>query len=244
MSDEFDYPIHPVADIFPLMTEAEFEGLKEDIRKHGQRTPVTVWCEQVIDGRHRLRACRELGRTPEYEELDYDQDPYSHVVSQNLHRRSLSASQRGIVAGKLANLQHGTNRFEKKVEAHKCVSTEAETEVGNQSVTIQEAAKALNVSERLVDQAKKVIAEAAPEVVKDIEAGKTTVGREYAKLTKPKDDKPKPAKSKSLKSAFAEWIDEFIAVDHKAALMIALCDHLSDAEAAIVADELHRRLTD
>ena len=35
------YELHPAAELFPLMTEAEFAGLKADIDEHGQRTLVS-----------------------------------------------------------------------------------------------------------------------------------------------------------------------------------------------------------
>lgn len=64
----------------------------------------------------------------------------------NVHRRHLSTKQRAAIAAELANLQHGTNRFAEKVETQICAST---------FVTIDEAAKMMNVSPRAVDMAKK-----------------------------------------------------------------------------------------
>src|SRR5690606_30090176 len=100
--------IHPVANLFPEMGAAEFTQLVDDIREHGQREPIITWRGQVVDGRHRLRACTELGVEPILREHDGDEDSLpALVVSLNLRRRHLDESQRGIVAGRLANMQSG-----------------------------------------------------------------------------------------------------------------------------------------
>src|SRR5271168_3435620 len=57
-----DRPIHPLAKLFPPLSPDEFEKLKADIQRNGQLEP--VWLDEegrVLDGRHRLRACKELG---------------------------------------------------------------------------------------------------------------------------------------------------------------------------------------
>ena len=51
------YPLHPAVEIFPGMDQASFANLVEDIRTNGQHEPILLWRGQVIDGRHRLRAC-------------------------------------------------------------------------------------------------------------------------------------------------------------------------------------------
>ena len=54
-------PIHPAAELFPPMSEAELAALGKDIRKHGLRTSIAVCSdgkspEQLLDGRSRLDA--------------------------------------------------------------------------------------------------------------------------------------------------------------------------------------------
>src|SRR5262245_46548699 len=56
-----DLTLHPYALLFPDMTESEFADLKSSIKRNGLREPITLIGNQVLDGRHRLRACRELG---------------------------------------------------------------------------------------------------------------------------------------------------------------------------------------
>jgi ParB-like chromosome segregation protein Spo0J len=94
-----EYPIHPAADLFPMMTPEEYEALKEDIRQHGQHEWATLLDGKIIDGRNRYRACRELGIETEFCELDVRDhpqpfDPVAFVLSKNLYRRHLTREQR------------------------------------------------------------------------------------------------------------------------------------------------------
>lgn len=85
------------------MDEAAFAALVADIAAHGQREPILILDGQVIDGRHRLRACEQLGLEPLVRLVSAeDGDPFGLVVSLNLHRRHLNESQRAMVAARLA----------------------------------------------------------------------------------------------------------------------------------------------
>jgi hypothetical protein len=61
-------PIHPAADLFPLMAPDELKALGEDIRKHGLRIPTIWWRDPatrrlyLLDGRNRLDAMEASGR--------------------------------------------------------------------------------------------------------------------------------------------------------------------------------------
>jgi len=94
---------HPLAALFPEMSDDDFAALKEDIRKHGIKTPILVHGGQILDGRHRYRACQELGircRTVEWD----GKDPWLEVQSLNLMRRHLAKDQIYAIQ-KLALLQ-------------------------------------------------------------------------------------------------------------------------------------------
>src|SRR5262249_42349768 len=58
-------PIHPAAELFPLMSPAELRALGDDIKKNGLKIPVTVWKGsgplQLLDGRNRLDAMEAVG---------------------------------------------------------------------------------------------------------------------------------------------------------------------------------------
>jgi len=65
-------PVHPAAELFPMMSEAELRELGEDIKKNGLKSPVVLWRDRstdadepfrwfLIDGRNRLDAMEFVG---------------------------------------------------------------------------------------------------------------------------------------------------------------------------------------
>jgi hypothetical protein len=84
---------HPLSAAFPAMSAEDFQALKDDIEVNGQREPIMLFEGMVLDGWHRYRACVDLGLKPQQFTFT-DKDPVAFVLSTNLHRRHLSASQR------------------------------------------------------------------------------------------------------------------------------------------------------
>jgi ParB-like nuclease domain len=87
-------PVHPLADLFPLMEGAEFDELVADIKKNGQREPIVLYDGMILDGRNRVRACLAAGLPKincRHPKID---DPAAYVVSANIRRRHLSAEQK------------------------------------------------------------------------------------------------------------------------------------------------------
>ena len=151
---------HPIAEIFPLMSEEPLVELTEDIRQNGQLAPITLYEGKILDGRNRYAAVKKLKLKPKTRELGKGQDPLQFVISANLHRRHLTTSQRAMVAAKIANMPVG--RPQKKTPQICGVS---ETE----------AANSLSVAPRSVSAAKKVLTEGTPEEAMAVVNGKETV---------------------------------------------------------------------
>jgi N6-adenosine-specific RNA methylase IME4 len=97
MTDITTLTHHPSADIFPMLGDRELNELAADIRAHGLREPIVLAAGAVLDGRNRLRACQLAGVQPQFRTYEGDH-PTSYVISTNLKRRHLSASQRAAVA--------------------------------------------------------------------------------------------------------------------------------------------------
>jgi hypothetical protein len=96
-----DLELHEVCQLFPPMRPEEFAGLKADIAAHGQCKPIWTLYGKVIDGKERLRACRELGIKPKTQEWDGDDgDLLAFVCGVNIHRTHLTRDQRAMCAVK------------------------------------------------------------------------------------------------------------------------------------------------
>ena len=162
---------HEIANIFPLMEGTELTELSADIKKNGLIDPIWLYENKILDGRNRYRACQEVGVEPRFQSYPGN-DPLQQVISLNLHRRHLNESQRAVVAARLANMQVGDNQY----------SGSANMPTLSQS----QAAKMLNVSERMVRTVKAIERE-APERLSEINLGKETATKIY-KLIKRSED--------------------------------------------------------
>src|SRR5436305_1918923 len=124
-------PVHPAAELFPMMSHEELTTLGEDIKKNGLQVPVVLWAETkesnpfLLDGRNRLDAMEAVGlevlRADKGDRLEvahrplygsgggismFDgsrltQDPYEHVLSANIHRRHLTQEQKRELIAKV-----------------------------------------------------------------------------------------------------------------------------------------------
>jgi ParB-like chromosome segregation protein Spo0J len=172
---EAEAAAHPCSALFPMMAGPELERLAGDIARHGLREPVLLHRDgRVIDGRNRLRACRLAGVEPACRTYEGDDaDLLDLVVSRNLHRRHLNESQRAMIAARL----EGTGRGRPGKDADLRVSR-------------ARAAGLMRVSPRLVADAKAVLREGSPEVVRDVEAGRARVSRAAATARSAKAEAP------------------------------------------------------
>jgi ParB-like chromosome segregation protein Spo0J len=175
------YEIHPIANVFPMMSPSEFEALKADIKEHGLRESIVFWKNMLVDGRNRLKACEELGIEPDESELMEETDPVAWVISHNLHRRHLSETQREVVAAKLAKLKHGEVGNGRKVDG------------SNDLSTVADAAALLNVSESGVKRAKTAIKGGCEELSQALEQDEITSSL-AASFTKAVPDQAEQAK--------------------------------------------------
>lgn len=152
------YPSHPLADIFPMIAEADLKVLAADIAANGQVEPILLLEGKVLDGRNRQAACGLAGVDPVYAEFT-GADPLSFVLSKNLHRRHLSESQRAIAAAMIVDWERGVNQ----------------ATAGSANLPTRRAAEKLSVSERAVTAARRVREHGAPELIDAIRAGKVSV---------------------------------------------------------------------
>ena len=153
-----NYDIHPLCKLFPPMLADQFEALADDIKVNGQREPIILFEGQILDGRHRYKACINIGIDPIVEEYE-GTDALSYVISKNLSRRHLDESQRAMVAAKIANLKDG-QRLE---GAPKGAATQSE------------AANQLNVSRRSVQRARVVLNKGTEDLKQAVEEGRVPV---------------------------------------------------------------------
>jgi len=144
------YTPHPIAQMFPRVEGEEFEKFVEDIRSNGLQNPIAVHGEYILDGLNRQRACEAAGVEPRYVDVG-NVDPLSYITSMNLRRRHLTTEQRAHIAADMANLAWGSNPGKGYV-----VTEEGSNDPSSDAITIEQAARAMNVSPKSVKRAKKM----------------------------------------------------------------------------------------
>ncbi|HEX3871826.1 MAG TPA: ParB N-terminal domain-containing protein [Pirellulales bacterium] len=100
---------HPVADLFPMMSDDELKDLAADIDLRGQLQPIVVHKDEILDGRNRYAACKLAGVNPTFEQYD-DDDPVGHVLAANMARRHMTKGQRAMIIAQVCLVSKQTMR--------------------------------------------------------------------------------------------------------------------------------------
>lgn len=151
-------PYHPSVTIFRDMQDDQFEQLKASIELSGQLEPIATQGGKIIDGRHRYRACLELGRKPIFKEIDAQMSAIEYCVAENLHRRHLSDFDKAEAANQIGMLSVGSNQ-------HTAVAGRSQGFLANLFET----------SADTLQRGKKIIRDGSPELQDAVRSGKISV---------------------------------------------------------------------
>jgi hypothetical protein len=112
---------HPVADLFPMLTDDELAELADDIKQRGLLQPIVLDTEgRILDGRNRLAACQLAAIEPEFTTFDGD-DPDGYALAVNIQRRNLTKGQIAMVAAQAVFVTNtGLGREEREKLASRC----------------------------------------------------------------------------------------------------------------------------
>lgn len=176
---------HPAAELFPMMSDAELNDLARDIKAHGQHKTIVVLNGQILDGRNRYEACRRAGVQPQVMEVNAAQfpSPTQWVLSENLHRRHLTADQRALIAHEASALfakeakerQRAAGGDRKSLHAPDRLPPRGGKRSAERAPTAAaQAAATAGVSARSVERARRV-QQAKPELLEKVRAGELTL---------------------------------------------------------------------
>jgi DNA modification methylase len=159
---------HPLAGAIPEMSEDEYRELVDSISRNGLREPIVLFEGKILDGRHRWRACRELGLSTTCRPFEGSlREAIELVADVNLCRRHLEPGQRALAAIELCTMIGSRGGRPKKTS-----STE--------EVSRAEAAKLAGVSPGSIDRAITICLE--PDLAQAVRQGKMTLRAAEAKL--------------------------------------------------------------
>ena len=175
-----DLRVHPAARIVPPLGPTELAGLRADIGTYGVAEPLRLAGDgRVLDGAHRLAVAEALG-LPSIPVLTADYAvgaEAEYALRSALHRRSLTADQKALVAARLADhlgrrRRQGSARAAASARWSGHASRTAPIRDASRppdSRTL--AARTFGVSERRLRLARELSA-AAPELAREVEAGR------------------------------------------------------------------------
>lgn len=90
--------LHPAADLFPMLNDAQIAPLVESIRRgFDPAYPILRYRGLILDGRNRLRACAMAGVEPVFADLPDDCDPFQESWKRNGARRDLTPGQKAAI---------------------------------------------------------------------------------------------------------------------------------------------------
>lgn len=190
------HELHPACAILPPMTNEEMAALVADIKEHGQRVPIVRWKGVILDGRHRLEACWQVGRAPTFTEWHGIGSPTAYVLSMNVRRRHLTPAQRAALAAESLALfeeeakgrqrEHGGTAPGRAAPEKHSPPAGGECSTPTRAKTAAaEAAKVSGSSERSVERAARIGKEAS-ELLEEVKAGRTSLKEAERKIAKPR----------------------------------------------------------
>jgi len=216
-----NYKEHELSKIIPSMTDEEYNNLKKDIKENGfnARFPIIIFKDQILDGRHRYKACKELNVEPKFEAYE-GISPASFVISANVSRRNLTASQLAVVAeeflpeleveAKNRQREHGETAPGKKKSLMTGVS-----QVIHKGKSREQASKLLGVGTTYIQDVK-AIRKREPKLIQDIKDKKITISeikKQFKTEDKQKDIAQQRKDIASGKIKLPEGKFEVIAID-------------------------------
>lgn len=175
---------HPFAEIFPMIEDAELQELAADIKKNGIQEPIVLFQDKILDGRNRYAACKIAEVTPKMRLFTgTEDDALRFVTSHNLHRRHLTASQRAMIAAKIADMPVGKPVTPETKQEETSGTETTPKPPAKKKTSVTAAAKKMNVSPASVKKAKKVLKK-SPAKAKEVEQGKKSLDQAHQEVQK------------------------------------------------------------
>jgi ParB-like chromosome segregation protein Spo0J len=182
--------------MLPMMSQEEFEQLKESIRTEGQHYPIIVSEDlEVLDGHHRFRACLELEIDPDFEVKHFENKllEKKFVIEANLRRRHLNNFQLVELAVPLLEIETALRNKQQPHKGQKEPAVQTETSVDDslsefepKGKDVEKVAKKAGVSTRILERGKKIIEEASEDDKQKLRDGKTSISKVYRDIVPPK----------------------------------------------------------
>jgi uncharacterized ParB-like nuclease family protein len=223
-----------LADFFGEEPEEKYNELKEAIREEGLKDPLAVWGKEdddddtylLVDGHHRLRACKELGMdivSVQVQFFESEEEAKEWMFKHQFRRRNMTPEQRDALAVKMMAKEKGKGkgdplRFARKkdknvdfeqtgaIPPNGAIGKAAERVAAKLGTTPRTVERAVAVDKKL-----KAVANIDPHVAEKIRSGEAKISKgdlEFCGamdiVAYVNDGKPLPTKTPAERSALVD----------------------------------------
>lgn len=225
MEHTLSYELHPLCTLFPRLAEPELQSLADDIRINGLKHPIVLRDNMILDGGNRYAACLKAGVKPIFTTYTGD-NVVGYVLSQNLHRRHLTAGQQAAIVASAQDWERAQGRGgDRKSDQSAILHFDS----------VQKRAAESGASLRTQKMADKV-AKADPELAKKVAHGEVSLPRAVEKITgKRPGAKPAPVQPEMADQGAEPSAEEILFLEEQAAADMERMRILLDSDDALAA---------
>jgi len=194
---------HPAAKSIRMMSESEYEALRNDIAEHGLIEPIVLYEGKILDGRNRYKVCIELDIEPHF--VDYkDGKPLQYVRSLNVKRRHLSSYE--LVLEALKDEPKIKAKAKEKEHNRKTTLPKSAKSILPAIDAREELASLAHVSHDTVEKVKFIEKHATPQVKEKLCTGHLSINAAYKPIKKQIE---RHRRSSELKEALQQGTQPF-----------------------------------
>jgi hypothetical protein len=168
---------HPFSELTEFGVGIDTEAMTDHMARNGWDPSefITLYQGKILDGRHKHSCAQKAEVEPLFQEFTGTDAEALEFVRKKLLRQHLDASQRAMVAAKLADLKLGANQHREGPS------------IDGPSATRAEAAAEMNVGTASVDRAKRVQERCIPAIQTAVRNGQIAVSDAAAVAKEPRD---------------------------------------------------------
>jgi site-specific DNA-methyltransferase (adenine-specific) len=193
--------IHPVAELFPMLSASELQDMAASIKRDGLLNPCVRMGDVLLDGRNRIAACKMARVEPTFTEYT-GSSPVAFIIGANLARRHLDKGQK--IALGIEIEPHFAEEARKRMLAGVRVDPVENVPQGKKSR--DQAAAAVGVSGKTLSAAK-AIREADPVRFEKVKQGKMSVAKAKKEIKAEQDKRDLSAAQKTISASKRKSIE-------------------------------------
>lgn len=193
-----------------MLEDEPLEALSEDIKKNGQRQPIVLYEDKILDGRNRWRACQMADVEPEVKTFRGSKKDALDFVASMEKRRDKTPSQAAIFVARWESAnKEAVEKMRKEAaskkggDKRKAVSQIIDSQQDHTKRTDHKLAETHGTNRTYVANARKV-AEKSPELADKVAKGEMTLPQATTELRREEKKAELKQKAERATEAFAD----------------------------------------